>query len=823
MFNLPHESSSPLMSDKITFSISALLLTVIIVLYSVPLGPLPAIGAFFHTGQGFWANAEINRPSGEIRLTLNSPQQPVSIYYDERMVPHIFAENEYDLYFAQGYVTARDRLFQMELQIRAAGGTLAEWMGPGLTEYDRNQRRLGMMYGAERAMEKIGEDDDILNAINAYADGVNEYINSLRYENYPLEYKILGVKPAEWKPKNTALLLKYMTQMLAGHNNDVRTSNTLAHFGEEFVNTYISQRSTLMDPIVPPGTPWDFEAPEKERPDELFLPSFTREIELWQPDPLNGSNNWVVHGSKTAYGYPLLSNDMHLNMAMPSIWYEVQLNAPGVNVYGVTLQGTPTVIVGFNDYIAWGATNTGAEVMDWYEITFRDDNRREYLHDGEWLPVTERIEVINVKGGVSVADTILFTHHGPVYETREETPIGQIIQRDHALRWIAHDPSNELRTFYRLNRAQTYDDFHEAFRTYVAPAQNVNFASVDGDIAIQTGGRFPLKWEHQGRSVGDGSDSRYDWGGFIPYEHNPRSLNPERGFLSAANQYPADTDYPYYLGEYFANYERGRRINDLLRERDSLTVSDFKNLLMDNFSYHAYVMLPVMLEHIRTEELDTIGFDLISDLRSWDYQNKGDRIEPSVFRSWWNELYRSIWDNKFDTDYPMRRPQRDRTVDLILHEPDSHWFNDISTDETETLADLVNSSFKAAVERLTGRLGEPGDTWKWGYVNNTNLNHLGQIPGLGMMNVFTDGSDESLNAIRSSHGPSWRMIVELDPEGVRGYGVYPGGQSGNPGALNYDEFVETWRTGQFFELLFLREQPEEHDTGSFPLVIRLEP
>ncbi len=808
------------MNRKLSLLFVLLITLLVVYFFSRPIGPLPPIGPFFHPAQGFWANAEIRIPDGTIHIPSEHLSEPVDVFFDERGVPHIFAQNDYDLYFAQGYVTARDRLFQMELQIRAAGGMLSEWLGPDMIEYDRNQRRLGMVYGAERALEAIEQDEVIKSALQAYADGVNAYRETLAYETRPLEYKILNVEPGRWEPLNTALLLKYMTQMLAGHNQAVQTSNTLAHFGEEFVNRFLSARSSLMDPIIPPGSSWDFDPIRAEQPDTLFLPGFTEKIELWQPDPLNGSNNWVVDGSKTAAGYPILSNDMHLTMSMPAIWYEVQLHTPDHNVYGVSLQGTPTVIVGFNEHIAWGSTNTGWDVMDWFEIQFRDEKREEYLHDGEWLPVTERVETINVKGETAVQDTILFTHHGPVYETQQETPVSQIIQRDHALRWIAHDSSNDLRTFYELNRAQNYDDFREAFRHYQAPAQNMNYAGTDGNIAMQTGGKFPVKLEYQGRSVGDGSDSRYDWQEFIPYEHNPYSLNPERGFLSAANQYPADVDYPYYLGDFFAPYERGRRINDLLREMENITVEDFREMLMDNFSFHAYKLLPVLLERIDTSALNETEHELFEKLSGWNYHNDGKKIEPSMFRRWWVELYNAIWDNKYDTEYPMRRPSRDITLDLIMQEPDSQWFNNIQTDTTETLDDLVLISFKSAVEVLKERYGTPGDNWQWGYVNNTNLNHITQIPGLGVSDVFTGGGPESINAIFGSHGPSWKMIVELDPDGVRGYGVYPGGQSGNPGSKTYDEFVETWRTGELFELNFLPEIPDNRD--DFPLIIRFE-
>ncbi|WP_340103887.1 penicillin acylase family protein [Rhodohalobacter sp. 8-1] len=799
---------------------TTLITALIVYLLSVPLGPLPPAGSFFHPAMGFWANAETVGVTGDITFPASAATDPVDVFYDERGVPHIFAQNDADLYFAQGYVTARDRLFQMELQIRAAGGTLSEWLGETTIEYDRHQRRLGMQYGAEQAISLIAENDTIRSVLQSYADGVNAYINSLSYETYPLEYKILNVEPAEWKPINTALLLKYMTQMLAGRSDDFSMSNTIAHFGEEFVNTYLSGRSDLMEPIVPPEKEWMFNPATITPPNVRFDPSFTDDIQPWKPDPLNGSNNWVVDSSKTAGGYSILSNDMHLNMSMPSIWYEMQLHAPGVNVYGVTLQGTPTVIVGFNEAIAWGLTNTGADVMDWYSITFRDETKTEYLHDGEWLSVSERIETIRVKGGPAITDTLIFTHHGPVYESGEITPDSETIQQNHALRWIAHDQSNELLTFYKLNRAQDYSDFKESFLTYKAPSQNINFAAVDGDIALQTVGRFPLKWQFQGRSVSNGADSRYDWNDFIPYEQNPYSLNPGRGFLSAANQYPASPDYPYYLGESFAPFERGRRINDLLGEMESIRVDDFEEMLMDNFSYHAYRLLPALQLAVPADSLSDEEQLYLSRLDDWDFFNEAEAVEPTIFHYWWQQFYDHLWANKYDTIYPMTRPDRDLTVDLVVSNPESVWYDNVHTNKVEALGDIALGSFRDAIDQLTNEHGSDSDNWQWGAVRNTNLGHIGSIPGMGVKNLFTGGGAESINAIRGSHGPSWRMVVELDPDGVRGYGVYPGGQSGNPGSKTYDEFVNTWLEGELYELTFLREKPQERD--DFPLLVRFE-
>lgn len=804
----------------LSLAATALLTSLLIYALSVPLGSLPPVGSFFHPTMGFWANAETVGVTGEITLPTSSTTEPVEVFYDDRGVPHIFAQNDADLYFAQGYVSARDRLFQMELQIRAAGGTLSEWLGQSTVEYDRNQRRLGMMYGAEQAMTLITENDTIRTVIESYADGVNAYINSLSYETYPLEYKILDAAPAEWKPINTALLLKYMTQMLAGRSDDFRTSNTIAHFGEDFVSSYLSSPADLMDPIIPDTKEWLFDPIKVNPPNTIYEPGYADEIEPWKPDPLNGSNNWVVDSSKTAGGYPILSNDMHLNMSMPSIWYEMQLHAPGINVYGVNLQGAPAIIVGFNESIAWGLTNNGGDVMDWYDITFRNDEKQEYMHDGEWLPVSERVETINIKAEPAINDTILFTHHGPVYESDQVTPTSEVIQQNHALRWIAHDPSNELLALYNANRAQDHNEFKNAFQMFKAPSQNINFASVDGDIALQTIGQFPVKWRYQGRSVGNGADSRYDWKDVVPYEQNPYALNPERGFLSAANQNPTSPDYPYYLGESFAPYERGRRINDLLREMDNITVSDFEEMLMDNYSYHAYRLLPALLDAIPRDSLDSDNREYLSRLENWDYFNRADAVEPTIFYYWWQQLDDAIWNDNYDTPYPMRQPSRDITVDLVLENPESVWLDDIRTPEIESLDDLTLHAFTDAIESLESRYGRLTADWQWGTVRNTNLGHVAQIPGMGVPNLFTGGGAESINAIRGSHGPSWRMVVELDPNGVRGYGVYPGGQSGNPGSKTYDQFVETWRTGELYELQFLQDKPTNRD--NFPLMIRFE-
>jgi len=802
------------MRGKLPFFLWITITVLIIYALSVPIGPLPAAGSFFDPVEGFWANAETNKLEGTISLPAHMTRNPVDVFFDDRGVPHIFAQNDADLYFTQGYVTARDRLFQLELQVRASGGMLSEWLGESMLGYDLNQRKLGMLYGAERMIEHLkGTQSEEI--VEAYGAGINAYIEGLRPEQFPLEFKLLDVEPQEWEPIHSALLLKYMTQMLAGRNDDVTTSNTLAYMGESFVGEYITKRSKWMEPIISQEREWDFDPLPVSSPSKQFIPHISGHVQPYAPDPDNGSNNWAVSGSKTKNGYPILAGDPHLNMSLPSIWYEIQLHAPGVNVYGVSIPGAPGVIKGFNESVAWSTTNTGADVMDWYEIEFRDNSRNEYLFDGEWLPVEKRVETIELKYGDPVRETVLYTHHGPVANIAGDERITEE-NIGYALKWITHTPSDEPKAFYLLNRAENYEDAAEALSYFEQPAQNFVFADNSGNIAMFIAGKLPLKWEGQGMTVSDGRNPDYEWQGWLPNEQNPHIMNPERGFVSSANQYHTADSYPYYLGERFASFERGKRINDLLRDGSEFTIKDMQLMQIDNFSYRARVILPFMLDRINTRGLPESKLEMLQSLKEWDYFNIGESVAPTLFNEWLNDLYDHIWTDELDTSFPLRRPTYELTMQMLLDNPEAKWIDNIHTEEVETVSDLLTASFVESTVDLEMRFGEFGEAWQWAYYNNTDLNHLARINGLGEKNLFTDGARESINAIRDSHGPSWRMVVELGPE-VKAYGVYPGGQTGNPGSQTYIEFIDTWKNGGLFELQFFREKPAE---GEFPLLIK---
>ena len=285
--------------------------------------------------------------------------------------------------------------------------------------------------------------------------------------------------------------------------------------------------------------------------------------EEFKPNPANGSNNWAVSGSRTKSGRPILSNDPHLRLSLPAIWFEMQLHTPGFNASGVSFPGIPGIVIGFNENIAFGFTNSGRDVKDYYDIKFKDETRQEYWFNNSWRPSENRVEEIKVKGAISVLDTVSYTVFGPVmYDKSNEDVLND--NRAYALRWVAHDPSNILKMWHLLNRAKNYDDYLAAIKYFNVPGQNMLFASKSGDIALWQQATFPLRWKDQGLFVMPGQDSSYMWKGFIPQAENPHIINPVEGYISSANQRPVDSTYPYFIPGNYDVY-RGIIINRRLR------------------------------------------------------------------------------------------------------------------------------------------------------------------------------------------------------------------------------------------------------------------
>jgi penicillin amidase len=771
-------------------------------------GDVPPIGKFLNPATGFWQNAESKNIAPEETLKLDGLQDKVTIRYDEHMIPHIFAQNDHDLYYAQGYVTARDRLWQMDIQTRSAAGRLAEIAGPKALDIDRYHRRMGMVYGAENTVKGLLKDPVMKVVIEAYTDGVNSYIRHLSSRNYPIEFKLLDYAPEEWRPINCAFLLKLMSETLAGGSNQFAMTNNLKKFGTKDVNDLFPDYPFHEDPIIPVGTKWNFKPLPIPKPSAGFIAQMTDNIKPKEREPEIGSNNWVIGGSKTAEGYPILANDPHLNLTFPSIWYQVQLSSPTVNVYGVSLPGAPCVVIGYNQKISWGVTNVDADVLDWYQVRFKDKTKNEYWYNNRWNKVNKRIEVINIRGQKPLYDTVLYTHHGPVvYESTAQKPKGrENIPVGDALRWVAHDESDEFMTFYLLNRGKNYDDYRKALTYYTAPAQNFIFASNDKDIAITPNGRIPLKFRDQGKYIMDGSDPANDWQGWIPFDQNPTVKNPPRGFVSSANQSSTDPTYPYYINWQFGPYDRGKRINNLLTAMQKATVDSIRIMQMDNYSMRAHDVLPFFFKYLDASKLNKNQLEVLQLVKQWDMHFAANSIGASIFNSWWLKFYDMTWGDKFyDKNTLLNPPSIDMTEKLLVNDPNSKWFDNTTTPAKETCADIVLQSFTASADEMLRKYGQPGKKWQWGDVRDTHINHLANLPGFGAGQFAAGGAGAVINALKGGNGPSWRMVVQMGPT-VKGYGVFPGGESGNPGSFYYEDFFKTWKDGQLNELLFLSSE-----------------
>jgi len=782
--------------------------------------PIPPLGKFFDPYQGFWQNIESKNQRFEHEISIQGLSAPVKVVFDSLMIPHIFASNDEDLYIAQGYVTAMHRLWQMEFQTHAAAGRVSEILGNDLTlNYDRTQRRQGMVFGARKALEYINENSNLKKIVDGYTSGINQYIGSLKYKNLPFEYKLLDYEPEQWTPLKCGLLLKSMSEKLNKGDKDMEMTNALTLFGKEYVELLYPDDEGVSDPIVDKPGAWNFKPITLDSiplaVPESYLPPPAKPIRIRKKpaeDPTTGSNNWAVSGSKTATGSPLLCNDPHLQLNLPSLWYVLQLQSPTVNVMGASLPGVPFVIIGHNDSIAWGVTNAQRDLVDWYKITYQNDSKQKYLLDGQWIPTEKVVEEFKVKGREIFVDTVVYTKWGPVMYDKNFHAENDL--NDYAFRWIAHDRSEEFMALYKLNRAKNHDDYMDALDHFHSPGQNFAFASVSGDIAMRVQGKFPVRRANEGRFVLDGSKSSQGWQAFIPNDQLIMNKNPARGFVSSANQFPVDKTYPYYVtADHFEAY-RNRRINQLLSQKNNLTVSDMMRIQNDNFNLKASESLPFFLSQLDSATLTKPELAARKILKSWNFMNDVNAQGASYYEAWWNALMPMTWDEMSDDRVLLERPTTYQTIKLLKEQPDFKFFDVRETSETENARDVIRASFKYAVQKIEEWKKVHGDTVAWGVYKDGYIGHI--LPPMKALSVpvIAGGNKDIVNAHSRTHGPSWRMIVSLEKSGVKAWGVYPGGQSGNPGSRYYSNMIPVWSHGQYYQLQFLKDAEVKENSST---------
>ncbi len=780
---------------------------------------LPPLGDFFNPFAGFWQCAESVDEFLPLKIELPELKGKVKIAFDERLVPHIFAENSEEASFAQGYVTAKYRLWQMDLLSRAPAGRLAEVLGEDLLDVDKRMRRGGMLFGAENAVRAWQKSPENFRLIQAYADGVNAYMKTLTPVNYPLEFKLLNYYPEPWSPLKTALVKKYMDMTLCLGEDDIEATNALQVLGKDLFAKLYPEYNPKQTPVIPAGTKWNFTPAAVQVKQELQEAIGLIEHKVYPKErELVGSNNWAVAGWKTKSGKPILCNDPHLRLTLPSIWFENQIVTPKANGYGVSVPGIPGILIGFNENIAWGETNVGQDVLDWYKITWTDAAKTSYQLDGTVKKARIVVEKYKVKGlPEPVLDTVRWTEWGPVvYESSKDSVHKH--WNDLAMHWLAHDEPNpnDIGTFVGLMQGKNYDDYSVALEFYDFPAQNFVFASKTGDIAIKANGKYPLKRKQQGRFVLDGSNSQNGWQGFIPHSHVPQIKNPARGFVASANQHSTDPTYPYYYNANDFDDFRARYLVRSLSEMDSITPEDMMALQNSNFSIHAAEALPALLAQIDTSALTTVQSQLLKKLRKWDYRFEKGEIAPAVFEVWWKQFYEQTFDEVlvWEDSLPILKPESWRLIELLTTAPADAIFDNIRSLEKETARQIATASFVSTTDSLATQLLDP--TFNWANHKKTSIYHMLRIPAFSRTNLDVGGYRQALNAISEEHGPSWRMIVELGDE-VKAWGVFPGGQSGNPGSPYYDTGIEKWMKGEYNELVFMKDVEDKRKAVLFTI------
>lgn len=783
-------------NSKSLFPLVTLLL--LIYAFSNQLFGVPPLGKFLNPFIGVIQNdRERWVKDNQFNNTDLGLSDSVSVFFDQSMVPHIYAKNSEDLYFSQGYVTAMLRLWQMDFTTYVSAGRLSEvFTKDRYLDYDRTQRRTGLLEAARRSLTYIESDPETRKILCAYSRGVNAYIDRLNYRTLPFEYKLLNYTPEQWSDLKSVLVMKLMANTLSGYESDMDMSRLAVILGEKDFNLLYPDFCSNVTPAIryPKGdSPSLFN--KTKIPAYLnssFLPSGRSKSEF---NRRLGSNSWVVSGKKTKSGYPILASDPHLNLTLPCVWLQMQLSSPDLNVYGVSIPGTPSIIIGFNNKIAWGITNGADDVKDWYKVQVSKDYKT-YKLNGKTVGLEYRVEEIKRKGQTPFFDTIYITKYGPIVNDKRFATRPDLV--DHAMKWELATPSNEFLTFIHLTKSTNYDEYKEALRYFSCPIQNFTFASNDGNIAVNHQGRMAIKYNGQGRFILDGSNDSLLSTKYIPFDNLPHQINPKSNYIVSANQQPTDSNYRYYYNGFYSE-NRANQIDAMLSAENNFDIEKIEKMQIDNTNAFAVLALPILFKSIDKYKLNTDEESVYRGLKTWNGRYDHESENAVLFDLWWSTIQNLTWDELKRLPFDLRFPDDYVLLNLIKTDSSNVYFDILNTSERENASDLIYGSFvKASGEYL--RLKNKKSV-KWSNLNRINFLHLTRIPALGKVNFPSAGCPEAINAISKSWGPSWRMIVQLGDTPVA-YGIYPGGQSGNIGSKYYDNFIKDWGQGKYYRLNF---------------------
>ncbi|MBS3783627.1 MAG: penicillin acylase family protein [Anaerolineae bacterium] len=756
-------------------------------------------------------------------------QEEVTVVRDDWGIPHIYASNTHDLFFAQGYVHAQDRFWQMEFWRRIGSGRLSEVLGESALEQDRFIRTVGWHRAAQRDVEHM--DERALKALEDYAEGVNAYV-ATHQSRLGLEFTVLGLTGTSfeiepWTPFNSVSWGKVMAWDLSGNRK------------AELLRAQIADqlgRPAVADLMPPYSDDYPIIVPDPPSTASLrAVPDVALEILALGEGEHLGSNNWAIAGERTESGMPLLANDPHLGIQMPSIWYEIGLHCEPIgpdcpyNVVGASFASTPGVIIGHNDKIAWGMTNLGPDVQDLFIEQVNPENPNQYAYQGEWRDMEIVREEIRVAGQENpVVVDVRLTHHGPIINdvaggTEEAWSYGW---QPLALSWTALQPGTLVESILLLDQAGDWTAFREALSYWDAPSQNFVYADVEGNIGYQAPGRIPIRAAGDGTSPVPGWTGEYEWVDTIPFEALPRSFNPAKGYIVTANNAVVGPDYPYLITKDWAPGYRAYRIDEMITSEDALSVADMRAIQADHTQVWAREVLPYVTSLTADEPQLAMAIDL---LRAWDGHATRDSAGAALFEAFRLCLIDATVADELGED--LLEEARPAVVDALLNllaDDTSAWFDDITTPATETRDDTLLKALREAVEDLTELQGSRMERWQWGDLHTASFENqsLGQSGIRPVESLFNRGPfpvDGTLATVNqgdySLSDPytvrtiaSYRQIIDLG-DLTRSVSMHTTGQSGHPFHRHYDDMIASWRDVEHHPMLWDRQDVEAGAEG----------
>lgn len=737
--------------------------------------------------------------------TIQGINSQVTVHTDSRGMPHIYAENEHDLYFATGYIMARERLWQMDLIRRATKGRLSEIFGKDYVQTDLFLRSLEMT--SKSKMLLGAEEPLVINCLEAYAEGVNYYIEKAG-KKLPPEFRILSYKPDPWSLEDIANIIGYMGWDLAADNlsSDIYIHKLVSKVGQQKASELIPDRKADKTLVFP-----DFKLEEEKLNEAISFLSSLDKLKSLGIHTFSGSNNWAVSGSKTETGKPFLSNDMHLGLGSPGIWIQIHQVIPGkLNVTGVAVPGEPFIVAGHNEKIAWGLTNLMVDDIDLYSEKLNPADENQYLFNGEWNDMEIRKEIIGIKGRKADTLTIRFTHRGPVvsgFRNVEDVTL--------SMRWSGYDMSDELKAVYLLNRASGWEEFREAISHFRSVSQNFAYADVEGNIGINTGGGIPVRKE-PGFIIRNGETDQFDWKGYVPFDQLPSSFNPAKGYTSSANNKTVSDDYPYYISYQFYVPYRIDRIRQMLEEKEKFSTEDFKRMITDQHSVFAELLLPHILKlSDRKGEMNSTELKAFSAFETWNCDMSKDLSAPSLFEFFASALAKNLLGDELEELYDaLPASLRDYYLYRILNYGPDEWVDDIKTSGTEDFDQIVLRSFRDAIKNITEAYGADTTGWRWGSIHKLILEHpFGSVKLLDRIFKFNSPAFEAGGSrhtvcpysyqpgFKVNNGASGRHIFNT-ADWDESLTVIPTGISGIPANEFYLSQSKTYMEGGFYKDAF---------------------